>query len=343
VTVLLAALAVTASAVLLPTTAAGEGKLRLRGDLYSEYTDNLFHYSDRLLDAFGSTNGPGERFDDIDETEDVVTRVRLRSDYTRKLGKRRDLRFFLDGAWFAHLDNDIADYGEVATGFEVDLTKRDHLELALEAAIDRFKKNYREVDSSVFSEASYDQTDVALGYSRRIGKRKRRLSTGAELRWRDRRYNETFESRDQDGIYLDLHTGYRLSKRVDGTTAVGFGDVEIDTVLDRGIPVDRSYEQVRLSQAFDVNLKRRVDVRVALDVRQRDYQTDEVTDLARNGREDERFRFRFHLSKGFKNDLTFHLRAAYLDNDSDRQDPTLETDETGYDETTVGIGLEYRF
>jgi len=338
-----AVLAVVAALPLLPAALAKDAEFRLRGDLFGEYTDNLFHYSDDQLDGFGSANGPGERFADIDDSSDVVTRLRLRSDYTRKLAKRRDLRVFLHGAWFVHLENDIADYGEIATGIVVDCTRRDRVELALERTIDRFKKNYREVDLSTFSAASYDQTDVSLGYTRRIGERGRRLSFGTELRWRDRGYNREFESRDQDGVFLGLRAGYRVSRRVDAVSAVEYGDIGTDTVPDGGIPVDRSYEQQRLSQSFEFNLRHRVDVGVSLDLRRRDYGTDEVADLARNGREDARVRLGFELSKGFKNDVSLHLRAALLENDSDRRDPTLETDETGYDETTVGIGLQYRF
>jgi hypothetical protein len=335
-----AALAV---AALLTSSAWSASGGRLRVDLRTEYTDNLFHYSDSQLDDFGTANDPGERFDDIDHTSDVVARLRIRSDYTFELGKRQDLRLFLNGSWFQHAENDIADYGKVGAGIRADLTRRDELELRAEQVIDRFKKNYRLPDSATFAEASYDQTEVSLGYTRRIGKRKRRLYAGMDVRTRSRRYNDVFESRDQDAEYLGLRTAYRLGKRLDGHTSVGYGDIESETGLDGGILIDRSYEQYLVSQRFELDLRHRVDVALQVDLRRREYGTEEAADLARNGREDDYARLRLEVDKGWKNGLTFSFLAAAIENDSDRLDPTVETDETGYDEATVAIGLEYRF
>ena len=108
--VLLTAVAIVAAMPMAPVSAA-DGRGRIRGDLRSEYTDNLYHFSDLRLDEFGTANDPGERFDDIEDTSDVVTRLRLRTDYAWKLAKHRDLRLFLNGSWFQHLEHGVVDYG----------------------------------------------------------------------------------------------------------------------------------------------------------------------------------------------------------------------------------------
>ena len=98
-----------------------------------------------------------------------------------------------------------------------------------------------------------------------------------------------------------------------------------------------------MSQEFQFALRRRVDVGLRVDFRRRDYTTDVVLDGGRFDRQDDYMRFRAELSKGWKNDLELRVQAAAIDNDSERADPTVETDEAGYTETTFGIGLRYEF
>ena len=44
-----------------------------------------------------------------------------------------------------------------------------------------------------------------------------------------------------------------------------------------------------------------------------------------------------------RDDLELRGDAIYVDNDSDRIDPTIEVDELGHEETAFGIGILYRF
>ena len=62
----------------------------------------------------------------------------------------------------------------------------------------------------------------------------------------------------------------------------------------------------------------------------------------RFGREDERWRWRLGASKKLRKGLTLDGDVTYLDNDSDRLDPTVETDEVGYEEFLVMVGLRYK-
>jgi hypothetical protein len=318
-----------------------ETRFRLRADALTEYTDNLFHYSDAQLDEFDQTGSTG-RFRGIDDTEDVVTRLRLRSDYRWDLGKKRDLRVLLNGAYFAHMNNDVADYYQVWAGVSLDVTRRDHLELVADQTIDRFKKNYQIRDTGIFAAADYDQTDVALAYTRDL-REQGEWDVSFGYMSRRRRFNELFDSRDQDGDYFQVGTSYRSSKLVRGETSIGLGDVDTNTEILSGIPVNRSYDQLLVTQAFVLEFDHGFDLGFDLDYRRREYSTDAVADTGRHNRVDDYFRLRIKADKELKKGLRLRFVTSFIDNDSDREDPSVETDEVGYEEFTAGVGIHYRF
>jgi len=332
------------SAAIPPVTqahAAGkEHRFLTRADLISEYTDNLFHYSKRRLDEFDAEDADGERFHGLDGSSDVVTRLRLRPEYRWRPRKERELRVSLGVAYYQHARNTIADYLEISTGLEADVTKRDRLVFDVSQTIDRFGKNFKDTAADLFDAAFYDETDVRIGYTRRFGKR---WDGGADYEMRRRRYNEKFSSRDSDGDYLNLRSSYSLGNRIDAETSFSYGVIESETGIDDGIPIDRSYDERRLAQSFKLGLSYGMHLGVDGVLRSRDYTTDVQEDEGRYKRKDDYSMLRLEIGKEWKNGLSAALRGALIDSDSDRIDPTVETDETGYEESTLSVEIAYRF
>jgi hypothetical protein len=314
-----------------------------RGELSAQYTDNLFHYSDERLDDFDDEKGSNERFDDLEEPWDVITRLRLGMSYTHELGKKRNLKLSLDGSHYLHQQNDIADYSVLGAEIRVDVTRKNRLTSGVEYTPDRFKKNYldrRDGLSPVYGPAEYEQLDLAFGYERRFTKS---FSGGLVYRMRDRSYNDSFEDRDQDGDYAAAYASYRLTKRVDGMTELSVGQVDTGLGEDLGVPIDRSYDQTMLAQEFEIKSRGGVRFGLAAEYRRREFTTDEKADTARFDRTDDRLRARLKAEIPLGDVFSLTLRAGWTDNDSLREEAGTEPDETGYEEIEGGLGLKVRF
>jgi len=320
---------------------AADNTVKLRAEAVPEFTDNLFHYSEQQLDDFdaGDETGQDERFQDIDDTADMVTRARLRGDITWDLAKKRDVLLRLDGRYALHARNGIADYGSVAAHTAVDVSRHDALFAEIKYIPDRFQKNYRIPDTGTFTAAHYTQTDYTAGYQRKIHKR---WNAGAEYRHRRRRYDSPLQSRNRDGDYLRGFTDYRLAKKTWATSSLELGRVETDEAMDSGVLIDRSYEQLNVIQGFRFDLPAKTDLTLDLAYRRREATTDVVEDGGRFDRVDQRTRIRAGIDKKLGRGFTLTGRITYQDNDSDREDPTFDVDEVGYEEARVALGIVYR-
>ncbi|MDH3427670.1 MAG: hypothetical protein OEM23_04470 [Gemmatimonadota bacterium] len=324
------------------STAFGKDRVRIHGDVFSEYTDNLFHYSDARLAEFDLQMGPGERFENLDSSSDTVSRVRLRTDFNWRLRNKRDVRLSLDGAYYWHWQNDVANYAETSAGLDVDTSKRGRLSFEVGRTTDRFKKNYRLADSTLFDDASYDQTDFGVWYMHEMRK-KGHWSLGGGYQARSRRFNAGFEGRDLDGDYVGVLTSYRLRRHARAETSIELGEVITGTELDAGVLIDRSYDQFRVTQAFSFDIGGDVDLEVELGFRRREFTSDVVLDGGRFDRMDDRIRLRVTVERKWKRGLTLRARSTVINADSDRVDSTVEIDEAGYDELSLGLGIGYRF
>lgn len=313
-------------------------KVGFQGSVSSEFTDNLFHLSDDQLDEFDNEQGPGEQYFDMDDPEDIVTRLRLRANLDWRMDKRRDFRVILRGSYYAHARNSVSDYPRMNVELRHDLTSDDRLYGGVDVVLDRFWKNYRVSNTLSFAPASYDQTVIRLGYERRIHKD---WSMGSEYRIQNRDYDAPLASRDRDGDYLVVFTTYELAKRVGGATSIHYGDVATPVEVDNGIPEDRSYTEWFAEQSFRFKPAKKTRLELALQFRQRNSATDFSQDLARFDRVDRRSRVSLAAKRELGKRLSLEAHATYTNNDSDRIDPAIQTDEVGYDETSFGIGLRY--
>ena len=70
---------------------------------------------------------------------------------------------------------------------------------------------------------------------------------------------------------------------------------------------------------------------------------DVTADGGRHNREDQRLRIRVSLRKKIGKNKVLSFTSEWLDSDSDREDPTVETDEVGYQEFIIGARFTYRF
>ena len=328
-------------ALTLSSVAAKDGfKAKFRGDLFFDYTDNLFRLDDVEISEFDTLQDPGERFYDMESPEDVIVRLRLRGDLSWKLGKKRKLRLALLGGFYGHARNSISDYPIFAATLSGDLTKKDRLYGGVDMIYDRFWKNLRVSDTSVFAPAIYDQVKLRLGYVRKI---KKRWNVAIEYRHMFRQYDPPLEVRDRDGDYLTGSTAYRVVKKVAGETIVEVGNVVTDTEVVQGVVIDRSYLQALVEQNFSFKLSKRSNLDLGVQYRQRDFTTDQELDVARYDRVDPRWRLAAVYGYGLTKKLDLEFRGRYTKADSDRIDPTADSDQLGYTETRMGIGVRYKF
>lgn len=324
---------------------AGEGekksfRTKFRADLILDYTDNLFRLSDAELRVFDELQGPGERFSEMESAEDVIVRLRLGADFSWRLAPKRKLRLTLRGDYYGHASNTEADYPRFRVGMSGDLSRRDALYGGVEVIVDRFWKNLRVADTRIFAPAVYDQTDLRFGYQRQLGKR---WTAGFEYRHRIRRYDPPLQSRDRDGDYLAASTDYRIVKGIAGKSWLEAGEVQTETVEVDLVLIDRSYRQLLFRQGFVFKLSGRTALELSLELRERDFTTGEEGDEARFDRVDQRVRVEMSLGIELLEGLILDLRARHTDNDSDRADPTADSDQLGYTESRLGVGVRYRF
>ncbi|MCK5438728.1 MAG: hypothetical protein KAI97_02230, partial [Gemmatimonadetes bacterium] len=316
-------------------------KAKFRGDLFFDYTDNLFRLDDVELDEFDNFQDPGERFYNMETPEDVIVRLRLRGDLSWRLAKKRKLRLALLGSYIGHASNSISDFPRFAATLSGDITKRDQLYGGVEVIYDRFWKNLRVGDTDIFAPAIYSQVDLRIGYVREI---KKRWNVAIEYLHRIREYDPPLEVRDRDGDYLTGSTAYRLAKKVAGETVVDVGNVVTGTqVVFPGILIDRSYVQAVIEQNFSFKLSGRSVLDLGVQYRQRRFTTDEQADTARYDRVDPRWRVGAVWGYEVTKSLTLELRARHTNADSDRVDPTANVDQLGYTESRFGFGIRLKF
>jgi len=324
-----------------PSIAAKDSfKANFRGDLFFDYTDNLFRLDDVELSEFDTLQDPGQRFYDMESPEDVIVRLRLRGDFSWRLGKKRKLRLSVLGSYYGHASNTISDYPRFGAELSGDVTKRDRLYAGVDVIYDRFWKNLRIANTTLFAPAIYDQADLRIGYVREI---KKRWSFALEYRHRIRQYEPPLEVRDRDGDYLTGSTAYRVAKKVRGETIVEVGNVVTDTQVVSGILVDRSYLEALIEQNFSFKLSKRTALDLGVQYRQRDFTTDEQEDVARYDRVDPRWRVAGVFGWEVVKNLTLEARARHTVADSERVDPTADSDQLGYTESRFGLGVRYKF
>ena len=314
--------------------------MEFRGDLFFDHTDNLYRLSDEELREFNNLQGLGERFFDMDSSDDTIIRLRLRGNFNWRLAKKRKLKLMLRGSYYGHQENDVADYPRFEATLGGDVTKRDTLYGGLDLIYDRFWKNLRVGDSGFFAPGIYDQTDAHFGYVRQIDKH---WTARAEFLHRVRRYEPPLQPRDRDGNYFVGSTDYRIARGFTGSTKIQLGDMETETeTLTSGILIDRSYRESVAAQKFEFKLSKRGHLDLALQFRRRDFTTDEPQDDSRFDREDERWRAGLVYSHDVRKGLILEGRFRYTDNGSDRIDSTADSDQLDYTEARYAIGLRYR-
>jgi hypothetical protein len=311
-------------------------------DARSEYTNNLWHESQQRLDQFDDLQDPGQRFYRMPSPWDLVTRLQATGSFLWKYSGKRRLSLDIEGAYFFHVKNSIANYGRFNSGLSYSPGKRDLIYLVLDFIPDRFKKNYR-VEAgggNLFLPASYEQEDISLGYQRRI---KKKWTLGAEYRHRRRRYEPVFSARDQDGDYLLIFTDYQPGKTVDGATNLTIAVIESGQGLDQGIVIDRSYDMMQIGQEFIFRLSKKLRLQAHGDFRRKDYTTGVQEDGGRYNRQDDRIRLGLNLRRYFGSNMVLGFYATWIDSNSDRTDPTVQTDQVGYKEVVAGARFTYLF
>jgi len=315
-------------------------KLDLRTTLGTQFSTNPFHYSNSDLDNFDNNKGDGERFDRLESSWDFITTIEVDSTLRFPLSKRKELKVGVAGAFHTYALNTIANYGEFAARAELDITRDDRGSLEVSYTPSRFKKNYKLESSGRFEPAEYRQLELDLGYDRDISKE---WSGGISYEFQTREFNPEFDDRDRDGHSFGVHSEVRLTKEWTLEAEAVYGVFDTDTGMSGGIEIDRSFEQFLLASGVGVTLG---DWELALrvDYRRREYTTDVVADGGRYNREDDRYGIRFNARVKLPTDgLRLTTFVSWRKNDANPDDPTIPTDETGYEEFVAGFAFRYSF
>ena len=311
-----------------------------RADLETRYSTNPFRYSDEALSDFDDDRGAGERFDGLDSEGDLVTTLGVKGEVGFALDSKRDLTLALGVEHSLFLQNSIADYTELGAGLEFEATRVDTFSLGAEFVPSRFKKNYRTPGGGPFDAAEYDQIELGVEYERELGKR---WSAGVGYERQDRSFPSDFDARDREGDTFYAFVENDPKGPWEWGVEVAFGTFDTGTELKGTVEVDRSNEQIGVSPW----VRRKFDdwrVELAVDYRQREYTTNVAADDRRFDRVDDKYRLKIEAERklGVKG-LRLLLHAGLNLNDAGVEDPCVTSDEVGYEEYVVGIGLQYRF
>ncbi|MFQ5504641.1 MAG: hypothetical protein ACE5F1_07590, partial [Planctomycetota bacterium] len=179
-----------------------------------------------------------------------------------------------------------------------------------------------------------------LGYERRLSKK---WTAGIGYEFRTRAFNPKFEDRDRDGHSVLARAKYRAARKVTLHSKLAYGTFDSNIGDRAGVRIDRSFEQLRFSPGVRVGLgKWRLGLR--LDYRRREFSTSEVQDRSRHNRVDDLFGVRLDARRKLPvKGLELKGFLGWQRNDASPDDPTIPSDDTGYDEFVAGIGLKFTF
>lgn len=323
---------------------ADDPDLKVEVGIKSYYTSNLYHVSERREDQFDDEDDPDERFHDMEGPDDFVSRPGFDITWKWDIAKKRDLEITFGADYYLHAQNTIADYLRLQTGIDYDLTRDDKIDLGIELIPDRFRKNLSiedpDTSDKIFRPADYQQVSFGPRYMHNWNKD---WATGIEYEYSERDYDSPFENRDRKRHTVMALVEYEGLKRIDITFGAGLSETKTSKNTEFGIEVDRSKDDVLLELEFDFNLPHRWEASFGTKYRHRDYASNEPADTARYNRVDNLWALDAEVGKWLSKNLFVAFQAGWMLNDSNRDDPTVEADEIGYEEYTIGINVELQF
>jgi hypothetical protein len=307
--------------------------------VYPQYSSNLYREQRRRESDFGQ-NAPGERYFEMEGPADVATETGLAGSYEWPVGKKRDASLEVDGEYVFHLRNAIANYFHFNAGVGVDVTSKDAVSLRAGLTPHRFKKNYavREFAGNKFYEhAYYSEVEGWLAWRHHFKKRLK-----AELGYEPslRRFLDPFGNRDTFRNAGELSAGYDFGK-VEPEIGLGAAIARTPSGLEFGVPVDRSYRDVRPFASLKVSLGHGFLLGADVEYRNRHYTTTEPANETYYGRTDWRWAFGVNGRERLGSVVMLFAEAEFLENSTNRKDhPDLDPEDLGYEELTVSLGVE---
>lgn len=322
-------------------SASADAEPRFGAHVDAAYTSNLFKEQERRLSQFETRRDVGERYHGMQGPEDVVTTPGLEIGVGWKQHKR-ETELTLGAEYAVHARNPIANHLLLELEAARDLTKRDTLSLELTLTPSRFKKNYVYADvdrTQLFSRADYLEWGGALGYARRWAKRWR---TGIQIGFGQKRFDDPFANRDENGYAGALQLRFDPWKRLALELGVAVGATLTPDGREFGVRVDRSRIDTEPSFGATLDLPQRFEVEAGVAYRVRTYTTGERADGAHFDRVDRRWTVEGSVSKGFGDAFALVLGTSFADSNADRLDPAQDPNEYGYQEFRVELGCGYR-
>ncbi len=323
---------------------AGDPDINIDVGVKTYYTSNLYHVSEKREDQFDDKDGQDERFHDMESPDDFVTSPGF--DITGKwdIAKKRDLEISFGADYYLHAQNTIADYLRLQAGMAYDLTRDDKINLGFKLIPDRFRKNLSleepDTGDKIYRRADYQQFNIGPRYMHDWNSD---WATGLEYEYSDRNYESPFENRDRERHTVVALVEYDGLKRIDISLGVGLSTTQTPKNSEFGIEVDRSNDDIFTELEFDFNLPHRWEAKFGTKYRHRNYTSDEPADTARYNRVDDLWALGVEMGKWLNKDFFVAFEAGWALNDSNRDDPTVEADEVGYEEYTIGINAEWQF
>ena len=315
----------------------------LTAELIGTYTDNLYRVQRRREDDF-DRNQPGEQFYEMEGPGDFVTEASVAPFHKWDLGEGRDAKASIAAGYAFHVQNAIANYFFIEGSGGYDVSRDDTLSVEAEIIPRRFKKNYSIRDDAFgnrfYEHAYYWEIEPAVGWRHEWTER---WKTDLAYEVGVRRYLAPFSNRDTTWHGPELIVSHDFG-RVEVGLGAGAAFATTPSGLEFGVPVDRSYNDVRMLAEGEVNLPAGWSVGAEAEYRIRNYTTDEPANDTYFERTDQRWTFTVEGKKRFGEVFSLLVLAGLVDNATNRQDhPNVDPTDLGYEELFLGIGAEATF
>lgn len=317
-------------------------KLGAMGRLSSTYSTNVYREQRRRLDRFDRLKDPGERFHGMSGPQDLVTKASIGGYYTDPLEKKREAFVSLSAGYAFFFENGIANYFYADLATHYDISRQDRVALDVEGVPHRFKKNYaiREVNGNPYFDHTY-YWELDAEPSWRHGWTKR-FDTLLAYDFDEEHYLDPFGNRSTFS-HGPLIEGIYDFGRVEPFLGVGAAIGTTPSGLEFGVPIERSYRDLEVLAGVDVKLGSGFDAGARAKYRNRYYTTDEPLNLSYFKRTDQRWTFGLEGRKHFGKALALFCKGGFETEGTNRRDhPNLPPEDLGFDEWTIGLGVEGR-
>ena len=157
-----------------------------------------------------------------------------------------------------------------------------------------------------------------------------------------RDFTSPFDARDAEQVGWSLSTHHDLGKRVALRFTLAEDRTSTDTVVELGVPMDRSHSDDHVALDLDFNLHHGFSLASSLALSRREFTTDETLDTSHYGRVDRLTEIGIDLGRKLGPRWSLAFASSWTSNDANRVSPSLPDDEYGYEDVILGLTAAFK-